>query len=146
MEVFKLQIVEKIDEKTVDVSQAQFLGKAVYTPVGMQRQVPVIQTVQKNMEVSPLQFIDKVVDISNVHENLENPQLQHTDQVVDVPVVLVVQFPRMQVVEEAVEIPQLHVIKKIPETVEISQLPPVEKIVVITDIRTVHGTQTPDAK
>ena len=55
VEVFKLQIVEEIDEKTVEVSQAQFLGKAVDTPVGMQRQVPMIQTVQKNMEVSPLQ-------------------------------------------------------------------------------------------
>ena len=58
VEVFKLQIVEKIDEKTVEVSQAQFLGKTVDTPVGMQRQVPIIQTVQKNMEVSPLQFMD----------------------------------------------------------------------------------------
>ena len=33
-------------------------------PVVMQRQVPVIQNVQKTVEVPLVQFIDKVVDVS----------------------------------------------------------------------------------
>ena len=75
----------------------------------------------------------------NVQKSTEIPQLQQTEQVVDVPVVLVAQAPRVQVVEEAVEIPQLQVVKKIgviPKTVQISQLQ------LDTDIRTVQGTQT----
>ena len=48
----------------------------------------------------------------------EIPKLQS----VDVPVVLVTQFPRVQVVEEAVEIPQFQVVKKIgviPDTIRV---------------------------
>ena len=40
----------------------------------------------------------------DVQKTIEIPQLQHTEQVVDVPVVLVAQVPRVEVVEEAVEI------------------------------------------
>ena len=43
----------------------------------------------------------------NVQKTIEIPELRQTDQVVDVPVVLVVQVPRMQVVAETAEIPQL---------------------------------------
>ena len=94
VEVFLLQIVEEIDEKTVEVPQAQFVDKAVDTPVGVQRQVPLIQTVQ-TLEVPPLQFIGTAVDIPvvaqrqahlnrNVQETIEVPQLQSPDEVVDV--------------------------------------------------------------
>ena len=57
----------------------------------------------------------------------EIPKLQF----VDVPVVLVTQFPRVQVVEEAVEIPQFQVVKKIgviPETIRVEAEVEVEKI------------------
>ena len=46
------------------------------------------------------------------HKATEIPQLQFMDKVVDVPVVLVVQVPQVQVVEERVEIPQLQVVEK----------------------------------
>ena len=52
------------------------------------------------------------------------PQLQITDKVIDVSVVLVAQVRRVEVVEEAVEIPHLPLVKKIgviPETIEIPQ-------------------------
>ena len=52
-------------------------------------------------------------------------QLRQTDQVIDVPVMLVVQIPRVRVVAETAEIPQLPFVKKIgviPETAEIRQL------------------------
>ena len=38
VEVFKLQFVERTDEKTVEVPQAQFADKTVDTPVAMQRE------------------------------------------------------------------------------------------------------------
>ena len=63
----------------------------------------------------------------NVHETTEILQLQHTDQVVDVPVVLVVQVPRVQVVAKTIEIPQSLF---------------GEKIAAIPEARTVQGTQT----
>ena len=47
VEVIKLQVVEKTDEKTVEAPQAQFVDKAAGTPVAVQRQVPVIQTVNE---------------------------------------------------------------------------------------------------
>ena len=59
----------------------------------------------KRIEVPPLKFIDKAVDISvvaqrqahmnqMVQKTIEISQLQHTDQVVDVPVVVVAQVPQ----------------------------------------------------
>ena len=103
------------------------MDNVVDMTVVMQRLVPMVQPVQKTMELSPLQFIDKVVDVpvaalrqihmnQNVQKIIEIPQLQFTDKVVDVPVVLVVQFPRVQVAEGAVEIPQLQVVEKMVET------------------------------
>merc|ERR1712122_408361 len=67
-------------------------------PVVAQRQIPMVQTVQKTIEI---------------------PQLQYIDKVVDVPVVQVVQVPQVQVVEKTVEIPQLQIVEKIVEIPEI---------------------------
>ena len=104
----------------------------------VQHVVDTVEVDQKTAEVPPLQFTDKVVDIPVVAQR-QIPKLQCTDQVVDVPAVLVVlvpqvqvvaetaetlqlllvaQFPRVQVVEEAVKIPQLHVVEKIGEIPE----------------------------
>ena len=93
-------------------------------PVVVQRQVSTAQT----MEVPPLQFVNRVVDIpvlaqrqismETVQKTIEISQLKHTDRVDDVPVVLVVQVPQVQVVAETVEIPQLRIVEKIDETPE----------------------------
>ena len=63
----------------MEVPQVQFLDKVVDMTVVMQRLVPMVQPVQKTMEVSPLQFIDKVVDIP-VQKTLEILQLQFTEK------------------------------------------------------------------
>merc|ERR1711945_20320 len=80
------------------VPQVQFIDKVVDIPVVAQRQIPMVQTVQKTIEI---------------------PQLQYVDKVVDVPVVQVVQVPQVQVVEKTVEIPQLQIVEKIVEIPEI---------------------------
>ena len=54
--------------------------------VVMQRLVPTVQPVQKTMEVSPLQFIDKVVDIPvaalrQIHMNRNVRKTMETHQV-----------------------------------------------------------------
>ena len=63
--------------------------------VDVQRQIPMAQTVQKTTEIRQLQF---------------------PDQVVDVPVVSVVQVPRVWVVKKTVEDPQFATVEN-PETV-----------------------------
>ena len=47
VEVPQSRVVEKTNEKTVDVPQAQSVDKAVGTKVAAQRQVPTIQTVNE---------------------------------------------------------------------------------------------------
>ena len=45
------QVVEELVQKTVEVPQVQFLDKVVDMTVVMQRLVPMVQPVQKTMEV-----------------------------------------------------------------------------------------------
>ena len=61
----KFIIQEKINQETkpVEFPQAQFLDKAGEMPVVVQRQVSTAKTVQKAMEVLPLQSVNRVVDI-----------------------------------------------------------------------------------
>merc|ERR1711945_75660 len=59
-------------------------------PVVAQRQIPMVQTVQKTIEI---------------------PQMQYIDKVVDVPVVQVMQVPQVQVVEKTVEIPEIQTVQ-----------------------------------
>ena len=78
-----------------------------------------INQMTKHIDVPPLQFTDKIVDIPvvaqrqvhvhrKIQKTIEISQSQYTDdQVVDVPVVLVVQSPLVHVVAETAEIPQL---------------------------------------
>ena len=156
-------IQEKINQVTkhVEVPLVQFFNKVDEIPVVAQRQILMVQTVQKTMEIPQLQCDNKMVDnpeVPQVHvvkktvedpqfeivqktvENPENfPQLLVADKVVDVPVVLVVQAPQVQVSEK---------------TVEISQLQAVEKIVEIRETQMIQSIQTseslkpddPDAK
>ena len=123
-------IQEKMNQvtKPIEFPQAQFLNKAGDMLVGMQRHVPVAQTVQKAMEVPPLQSVDKVSNIpvvaprqispmvQTVQKTIETQQLQCIDNVSDVPVVSVVPAPQVQVSEKTVEISQLQAAEKIVET------------------------------
>ena len=76
----------------MEVPQIQFSNKVDETPVAVQRQNPMVQTVQRTKEI---------------------PQLRCIDEVVSIPVE---QVSRVQVVEKTTEIPQLQTVKKIAET------------------------------
>ena len=114
--------------ETAEIPQAQFLNKAGDMLVGMQRHVLMAQTVQKAMEVLPLQSVDKCSNIpvvapiqispmvQTVQKTIETQQLQCIDNVSDVPVVSVVPAPQVQVSEKTVEISQLQAAEKIVET------------------------------
>ena len=47
----------------MEIPQLQFVVKVVNTPVVTQRQILLVQPVQKTMEIPQLQYIDKVVDV-----------------------------------------------------------------------------------
>ena len=112
--------------------------------VGMQRHVPMAETVRKTVEVPPLPFTNKVVDtpivaqrqismVRTIQKKTETPQLQCDDQVVDVPAEVAVQAPHVHVVAETAETPRLPLVSKIPQaqivekTVEEPQSQIVEK-------------------
>ena len=90
----KKVIREKINQFAEHIKNPQivFSNKVYEIPVSVQRQNPMVQTVQKTKEIPQLRCIDEVV---------VNP---------------VVQVPRVQVVERTVEIPQLQTVEKIDET------------------------------
>ena len=81
-------------------------------------EVPMIQTVQKTVDVPQLQFLNKVDDtpvalqrqipmVQAVQKTMKISQLQCVDKVVDDPVEHVVHVPQLQVVEKIVEIPEI---------------------------------------
>ena len=91
--------------RRLNVPQVQFYDKVDDMTVVMRRLVPMVQPVQKTMEVLPLQFIDKVVDIPvaalrqihmnrDVQKTMEIHQLQFLDKASDAPAVLVVSAGR----------------------------------------------------
>ena len=80
-----------------EVPLSQFIDKAVEIPVVAQRQISMVQTVQKSIEI---------------------PQLQYCDEVINVPVVSVVQVPRVCVVKKTVEDPQFEIVEKTVEDPE----------------------------
>ena len=77
-------IQDKINQVTrhVEVPQVQFLNKVDEMPVDVQRQIPMVPTVQKTMETLQSQCIDEMIDV---------------------PVVSVVQVPRECVVKKTVD-------------------------------------------
>ena len=89
-------IQEKINQVTkhVEVPQVQFPNKVDEMPVGVQRQITMVQAIQKTMEIPQLQCVDEAIDGT------------------------VVQVPRVQVVEKTVEGPQLQIVEQIVETPE----------------------------
>ena len=86
VEVEKPKIIEltvqrkKINQgtKPIEFPQAQFLDK-----VGMQRHVLMAQTVQKTVEVPPLQFTDKVSDIPVEAPRQISPMVQTVQKTIE---------------------------------------------------------------
>ena len=94
------EIQVKINQVTkhVEVPQVQFPNKVDEMPVGVQRQIRTVQTVQKTMEIPQLQCIDEAIDD------------------------LVVQVSRVQVMERTVGIPQLQIVEKTAEAPQIQTI------------------------
>ena len=94
----------KITEESIDKD----------VPVVLQRQVPVIQQVQKTVEIPQVQHTGKIIDVSvatqrgvptmqAVQKTVDVPQVRFLDPVVDIPVSMQRQAPR--VVEETIDVP-----------------------------------------
>ena len=62
-------LAAQVEQRTVELLQIQIhfidkvIDQVVDMPVVVQRQVPIVQTVIKTMEVQQLQFIEKVIEI-----------------------------------------------------------------------------------
>ena len=83
--VFQSEVLQNLDDCDPDFAGDVHVGQNdLDVPVVVQRQISMVQTVQKTKEIPQLQCIDKVVD---------DP---------------VVQIPQMQVVDKTVEDPQVH--------------------------------------
>ena len=50
--------------KHIEVPQVQFLNKVDEMPVGVQRQISMVQTVQKTMEIPRMQTVEKIAETS----------------------------------------------------------------------------------
>ena len=94
-------IRERINQVTEHIRNPQipYMKKVDDMPVAVQRQIPMVQTVQETTEISQLKCIDKVVD----------------DPVVQVPQIRVmektVEAPQLQIIEQIVEIPETQTIQ-----------------------------------
>ena len=143
VEVERHIIQDKINQETkrIETSLLYFNDKVVDIPVVAQKQISMILTVQKNIEISQLQVEDvPVVVVAQVPQvpvemkTVETSQLQPVEQVpqvhvemktveipqlqvkaVDVPVVLVILVSQVQVVKKTVEDPQFEIIEKTVE-------------------------------
>ena len=141
--VQKPVIQEKINQVIKPIEVPQFLNEAVDMLDAVQRQVSMVQKIQKIIETSRLQFLNKVDEtpvavqrqnhmVQTFQMPMETPQLPCIDKVVDVPVATqqVVHVPQERVVEKIVEIPQVQIVEKIDK---------------IPEIRTDVGTQTSES-
>ena len=140
-QVANTHVQHVVNTVEAEVPLSQFIDQAVEIPVVAQRQISMVQTIQKSVEIH---------------------QSQYCDDVIDVPVVSVVQVPRVWVVKKTVEDPQFQIVEKTvenPETqtiqgsdVQVSQVQVVEngvvipqllideKIVVVPEVRMVRDT------
>ena len=77
-----------------DDLQVQYIDKIVDAPVQKQRQVPMVQKVQKTVEIPQVEYIDRVVDLSvqkqrqvpmiqKVHKTVEVLQIQYIERIVE---------------------------------------------------------------
>ena len=128
--------VRKIPEQTVDVVnvvpqecvQQHTRQQILDVPVALQWQVPMVQKVQKTVEVPQVQYIGKIGDVSvvtqgqvptiqTVQRTVGVPQVQFPDRVVDVPVALQTQVPvtMQEIMEISQLLPQEHILERIVE-------------------------------
>ena len=128
-QVMNTHVQYVVNTVEAEVPLSQFIDKAVDIPVVAQRQISMVLTVQKSIEISQLQYCDEVIDVPVVlvvrvpqlrvvEQTAEIPQLQITDKVTDVPVVLVVLVPQVRVVKKTVEDPQFQIVEKTTENPE----------------------------
>lgn len=91
--------------------------------------VPMVQKVQKSIEVPQLQYEDQVVEVpvtkqvhvplvETVQKSVEVPQVQYEDQVVHVPVQKQVHVPMVQTVQKSIDVPQVQYEDEIVEVRE----------------------------
>ena len=120
---FKVSFLDRVQQSSATLGEKIVDGPLTQTQQGLnmcvQHVVNAVEvekhTIQekinqetKRIEISSLQFTDKVADIL-VMVVREISQLQYLDQVVDVPVVVVAQVPQVHVEMKTAEIPQLQV-------------------------------------
>ena len=90
------------------------IDEVIDVPMVLQRQVPVIQQVQRNVEIPQVQYTGKIIDVSvatqrgvpttqTLQKTAEAPQTQFPHRGEDVPVVMQRQAPRT--FEEIIDVP-----------------------------------------
>ncbi|CAJ1346619.1 unnamed protein product, partial [Effrenium voratum] len=109
-----------------------FVDKVVPIPVQKPVHVPMVQTVQKTVEVPQIEYIDNHVHIPvqkhrhvPVHIPIEKPVevtvIETTEKIVDVPVVKQIEVPQVQTIEKIVEIPLVQTVEKVVEVPQVGQ-------------------------
>ncbi|OLQ00673.1 hypothetical protein AK812_SmicGene16647 [Symbiodinium microadriaticum] len=78
------------------VPQVQIVDKDIEVPVPVHRHVPLIQKVQKHVEVPVVETLEKVIEVPVINQ-VDIPQIQTVEKRVEVPIV--------QNVQKVVEIP-----------------------------------------
>merc|ERR1712206_18087 len=106
--------------------QVQYIDRVVDVPVERQRHVPMIQTVQKFVDVPQIQYVERVVDvpvqrevqvpvIMKVKKPIIVPIIETLEKIVDVPVVKQVEIPQVITVDRMVEVPSVQTVERIEE-------------------------------
>ena len=117
----------------------------------------VVNTVEAEMPKIIKETVQRMKPINQETKRIEVSPLLFTDKAVDVPVVAQRQVSRVWVVKQTVEDPQFEIVQKTVEnpeapqvqvsekTVEISQLQAAEKIVETRETQTIQGIQTSES-
>ena len=136
------ELLDKVADMPVVVPQPQFVDKVFAIPVVLQKQIPMMSTVQWTMQIPQLQSTDKVVFVLRVRvvqvsqmlfvEVVEIPQLQLIEKIVaihvGIPVVAQRHISIVQAVQKTIEIPQLQLTDKVADVlvVHVVQVPQVQ--------------------
>ena len=131
--VVKLATQERVQQRIVEqvgdvpvvmqrqvlvIQRVQKTVEGVGVSVALQRQLPTIQTVQKTVEVLQSQYLDRVVEVamqcqSSMIRTAEIPQVPFLGRILDVPVVMQGQVPTFQKVQKTVKVAHLQYIDRI---------------------------------
>ena len=138
--------LDKVADMPVVVPQPQFVDKVFAIPVVLQKQIPMMSTVQLTIQIPQLQSTDKVVFVLRVRvvqvqvpqmlvvEVVVIPQLQLIEKIVaihvGIPVVLQRQIPMVQAVLKTIEIAQVQLSDKVADVlvVHVVQVPQVQVV------------------